>query len=52
MLLRRMEEKIAWCRRIKSCESGSKTDQQLDGIIGESANIREVLRMMDAEGYL
>src|SRR5712675_1782989 len=46
MLLRRMEEKIRLVQENKVLRERVETDQQLDGIIGESANIREVLRMI------
>jgi DNA-binding NtrC family response regulator len=46
MLLRRMEEKIRLVQENKVLRERVETDQQLDGIIGESAKIREVLRMI------
>jgi two-component system response regulator AtoC len=46
MLLRRMEEKIRLVQENKLLRERVETDQQLEGIIGESANIREVLRMI------
>ena len=46
MLLRRMEEKIRLVQENSVLRERVETDQQLDGIIGESANIREVLRMI------
>src|ERR1700704_1598087 len=46
MLLRRMEEKIRLVQENKVLRERVETDQQLDGIIGESAKIREVLRII------
>src|SRR6201998_2641350 len=46
MLLRRMEEKIRLVQENRVLRERVETDQELDGIIGESAKIREVLRMI------
>jgi two-component system, NtrC family, response regulator AtoC len=46
MLLRRMEEKIRLVQENRVLRERVETDQELDGIIGESAKIREVLRMV------
>jgi len=46
MLLRRMEEKIRLVQENRALRERVETDQQLDGIIGDSAKIREVLRMI------
>jgi two-component system, NtrC family, response regulator AtoC len=46
MLLRRIEEKIRLVQENRVLRERVETDQQLDGIIGESAKIREVLRMI------
>jgi two-component system response regulator AtoC len=46
MLLRRMEEKVRLVQENRALRERVETDQQLDGIIGDSAKIREVLRMI------
>lgn len=46
MLLRRMEEKIRLVQENRVLRERVENDQELDGIIGESAKIREVLRMV------
>jgi DNA-binding NtrC family response regulator len=46
MLLRRMEEKVRLVQENKALRERVETDQELDGIIGDSAKIREVLRMV------
>src|SRR5713226_7919956 len=46
MLLRRMEEKIRLVQENRVLRERVETDQALDGIIGDSAKIREVLRMI------
>lgn len=46
MLLRRMEEKIRLVQENRVLRERVETDQELDGIIGESAKIREILRMI------
>jgi two-component system response regulator AtoC len=46
MLLRRMEEKIRLVQENRVLRERVETDQQLDGIIGESSKIREVLRVI------
>jgi two-component system, NtrC family, response regulator AtoC len=46
MLLRRMEEKIRLVQENRVLRERVETDQELDGIIGESAKIREVLRII------
>ena len=46
MLLRRMEEKIRLIQENRVLRERVETDQELDGIIGESAKIREVLRII------
>jgi two-component system, NtrC family, response regulator AtoC len=46
MLLRRMEEKVRLVQENRILRERVETDQALDGIIGESAKIREVLRMI------
>jgi two-component system, NtrC family, response regulator AtoC len=46
MLLRRMEEKIRLVQENRVLRERVETDLELDGIIGESAKIREILRMI------
>jgi transcriptional regulator with PAS, ATPase and Fis domain len=46
MLLRRMEEKVKLVQENRVLRERVETDQELDGIIGDSAKIREVLRMI------
>jgi DNA-binding NtrC family response regulator len=46
MLLRRMEEKVRLVQENRALRERVETDQELDGIIGDSAKIREVLRMV------
>jgi two-component system response regulator AtoC len=46
MLLRRMEEKVRLVQENRVLRERVETDQELDGIIGESAKIREILRMI------
>ena len=46
MLLRRMEEKIRLVQENRVLRERVETDQELDGIIGESAKIREILRII------
>jgi len=46
MLLRRMEEKIRLVQENRVLRERVETDQELDGIIGDSAKIREILRMI------
>src|ERR1700739_4055035 len=46
MLLRRMEEKILLVQENRVLRERVETDQELDGIVGDSAKIREVLRMV------
>jgi len=46
MLLRRMEEKIRLVQENHVLRERVETDQELDGIIGDSAKIREILRMI------
>ena len=46
MLLRRMEEKIRLVQENRVLRARVETDQELDGIIGDSAKIREILRMI------
>jgi DNA-binding NtrC family response regulator len=46
LLLRRMEEKIRLVQENRVLRERVETDQQLDGIIGESSKIREVLQMI------
>lgn len=46
MLLRRMEEKIRLVQENSVLRERVETDQELDGIIGDSAKIREILRMI------
>ena len=46
MLLRRMEEKIRLVQENQVLRERVETDQELDGIIGDSAKIREILRMI------
>ena len=46
MLLRRMEEKVRLVQENRVLRERVETDQELDGIIGDSAKIREILRMI------
>ena len=46
MLLRRMEEKIRLVQENRVLRERVETDQELDGIIGDSAKIREILRVI------
>ena len=46
LLLRRMEEKIRLVQENLVLRERVETDQELDGIIGDSAKIREILRMI------
>ena len=46
MLLRRMEEKIRLVQENRVLRERVETDQELDGIIGDSAKIREILHMI------
>jgi two-component system response regulator AtoC len=46
MLLRRMEEKIRLVQENRVLRARVETDQELDGIVGDSAKIREILRMI------
>jgi two-component system response regulator AtoC len=46
MILRRMEEKIRLVQENHVLRERVETDQELDGIIGDSAKIREILRMI------
>jgi two-component system response regulator AtoC len=46
MLLRRIEEKIRLVQENHVLRERFETDQELDGIIGDSAKIREILRMI------
>ncbi|HEV2522027.1 MAG TPA: sigma-54 dependent transcriptional regulator [Candidatus Acidoferrales bacterium] len=46
MLLRRMEEKIRLVQENRVLRERVETDQELDGIIGHSAKIREILHMV------
>jgi DNA-binding NtrC family response regulator len=46
LLLRRMEEKIRLVQENHVLRERVETDQELDGIIGDSAKIREILRMI------
>ncbi len=46
MLLRRMEEKIRLVQENKVLRERVETDQELDGIIGHSSKIREILQMV------
>ena len=46
LLLRRISEKIRLVQENRVLRERVETDQQLDGIIGDSVNIREVFRMI------
>jgi two-component system, NtrC family, response regulator AtoC len=46
MLLRRMEEKIRLVQENHALRERVETDQELDGIIGHSAKIRDILQMI------
>ena len=46
MLLRRMEEKIRLVQENRVLRERVETDQELDGIVGDSAKIREILRIV------
>ena len=46
MLLRRMEEKIRLVQENRVLRERVETDQELDGIIGHSAKIRDILQMI------
>jgi DNA-binding NtrC family response regulator len=46
MLLRRMEEKVRLVQENRVLRERVETDQELDGIVGDSAKIREILRMI------